>query len=87
MKIEVLGPGCPKCAALASNVKAAADKLGLRYELNKVSNIMEITKYGVMVTPALVIDGEVKLSGKAATEAELTAILTTALSKEGDSER
>ena len=79
MKIEVLGPGCQKCTALAANVKTAADGLGLQYELGKVTNIMEITKYGVMVTPALVIDGEVKLSGKAASEAELTAILTTAL--------
>ena len=82
MKIEVLGPGCPRCQALAAGVKAVADRLGLEYELNKVTNIMEITKHGVMVTPALVIDGEVKLSGKAASEAELTTILTTALSKE-----
>lgn len=79
MKIEVLGPGCRKCAALASNVQAAAEKLGLQYELNKVTNIVEITRYGVIVTPALVIDGDVKLSGKAGSEAELTTILTTAL--------
>ncbi len=79
MKIEVLGPGCPKCAALASTVKAAADKLGLQYELSKVTNIMEITKYCVMVTPALVIDGEVKVSGKVPTEAEITTVLTSAL--------
>ncbi len=86
MKIEVLGPGCPKCRALAAGVKAAADRLGLEYELNKVTNIMEITKHGVMVTPALVIDGEVKLSGKVASEAELTTILTAAQSKEGGSQ-
>lgn len=83
MKIEVLGPGCPRCRALAAGVKAAADRLGLEYELNKVTNIVEITKHGVMVTPALVIDGDVKLSGKVASEAELTTILTAAQSKEG----
>ncbi|UCE61621.1 MAG: TM0996/MTH895 family glutaredoxin-like protein [Phycisphaerales bacterium] len=82
MKIEVLGPGCPRCNALAANTKAAADKLGLQYELSKVTNIMKITEYGVMATPALVIDGEVKLAGKAATEDELTAILNTALAKD-----
>ena len=85
MKIEALGPGCPRCRALAAGVKAAADRLGLEYELNKVTNIMEITKHGVMVTPALVIDGDVKLSGKVASEAELTTILTAAQSKEGGS--
>ena len=84
MKIEVLGPGCAKCETLAANVKAAADKLGLQYELGKVTKITEITEYGVMATPALVIDGEVKLLGKAASESELTAILAKALAeKEG----
>ena len=84
MKIEVLGPGCPRCTALAAGVKAAADRLGIQYELKKVTNIMEITNYGVMATPALVIDGKVKLSGKGATEPELTTILTDALAeKEG----
>ena len=82
MKIEVLGPGCPKCSELAAGVKAAADRLGLQYELEKVSDIMEITKHGVMATPALVVDGKVRLSGKAASEAELTSILTTALAEQ-----
>ena len=76
MKIEVLGPGCPKCAALASNVKAAADKLGLQYELSKVTNIMEITKYGVMMTPALVVDGEVKVSGKVPSVEEIQRMIS-----------
>ena len=82
MKIEVLGPGCPNCAALARNVKATADKLSLQYELTKITDITEIMKYGVMMTPALVIDGEVKSSGKVRTEEELTKILTEAGSKE-----
>lgn len=78
MKIEVLGSGCQKCTALAANVKAAADRLSVEYELKKVTKVTEFAKYGVMITPALVIDGRVRLSGKAATEAELTTILTTA---------
>jgi small redox-active disulfide protein 2 len=81
MKIEVLGPGCQRCTALATNVKAAADRLGIQYEFDKVTKVTEFAKYGVMVTPALVIDGKVQLSGKAATEAELAAILETALAE------
>ena len=81
MKIEVLGPGCQKCTALAANVKVAADRLGVQYELSKVTKVTEFAKYGVMVTPALVIDGQVRLSGKTATDAELTSILTTVLAE------
>jgi small redox-active disulfide protein 2 len=76
MKIEVLGPGCPRCTALAAHAKMVADKLGLDYELTKVTDIMKITEYGVMATPALVVDGEVRISGKVPNEAELTSILT-----------
>ncbi len=78
MKIEVLGPGCPNCSALAAAVKACADRLGLDYELTKVTDIMKITEYGVMMTPALVIDGNVRLSGRTAAEPELTKILEAA---------
>ena len=78
MKIEVLGPGCPKCRALAENARIAADKLGLQYDLSKVTDINEILKFGVMITPALVIDGQVKLSGTSSSEAELAGILTAA---------
>jgi small redox-active disulfide protein 2 len=83
MKIEVLGPGCPKCRTLAANVEAAAKKLGLDYQLIKVTGIDEIIEHGVMVTPALVVDGKLVLAGKAPGEAELTTILTTALAKKG----
>jgi len=82
MKIEVLGPGCQKCLALAANVKVAADRLGIEYQLDKVTKVTEFAKYGVMVTPALVIDGKVRLSGKAASDAELTSILTTVLAEQ-----
>ncbi len=79
MKIEVLGPGCPKCSALAASVQAAADRIGLQYELEKISDIMEITNHGVMATPALVIDGKVTASGKVPNEAEITTMLTSAI--------
>jgi small redox-active disulfide protein 2 len=81
MKIEVLGPGCPKCRTLAENAKSAADKLGVEYELCKVTDISEIMQRGVVFTPALAIDGQVKSAGKVLGEAELTTILTTAASK------
>ncbi len=79
MKIKVLGPGCPKCSALAASVQVAADGLGLQYELEKISDIIEITNHGVMATPALVIDGKVTVSGKVPSEAEITTMLTSAL--------
>lgn len=81
MKIEILGTGCPKCQALADNAKAAAEKLGAPYELIKVMQINDIISRGVMMTPALVIDGEVKVSGKVASEAEITTLLTNTASK------
>ncbi len=78
MKIEVLGTGCPNCSALADAVKASADRLGIEYELSKVTDIVKITDYGVMMTPALVIDGNVRLSGRTAGEPELTKIIEAA---------
>ena len=75
MKIEVLGPGCPRCNSLADNVKAAVATLGVDAEVEKVTDIMEITKYGVMVTPALVVDGEVKASGRVLSPEEIQRIL------------
>ena len=64
MKIEILGPGCPKCQKLMSNAEAAVKELGIDVEVVKVSDIGEIMKHGVMLTPALVVDGEVKAAGK-----------------------
>jgi len=78
MKIEILGTGCPKCRTLADNVKAAAAKLGQEYELAKVTQIHEIMKRGVMLTPALAIDGQVVCSGKVLSEAEATTLLAGA---------
>ena len=75
MKIEVLGTGCAKCNALEAAVKQAADRLGLDYELEHVKDIAKFVTYGVMVPPALVVDGEVKVTGKVPSEAELEKIL------------
>jgi small redox-active disulfide protein 2 len=80
MKIEVLGTGCAKCNALEATVKLVADRLGLDYELEHVKEIARFASYGVMMTPALVIDGQVKASGKVPSEAELTTMLTSAAS-------
>ncbi|MCK5849691.1 MAG: TM0996/MTH895 family glutaredoxin-like protein [Kiritimatiellae bacterium] len=63
-KIQVLGTGCPKCKQLVENVEQAVNELGIECELIKVTDINEIIKLGVMMTPGLLIDGEVKVSGK-----------------------
>ena len=64
MKIEILGTGCTKCKALEEAVKKAVAQIGGFHEVKKVEDIVEIMNYGVMSTPALVIDGIVKSSGK-----------------------
>ena len=64
MKIEILGIGCPKCRMLYENAKKAVQEKGIEAEVEKVEDIGKITDYGVMMTPALVIDGVVKASGK-----------------------
>lgn len=76
MKIEILGTGCPKCKKLTENAEAAAKAAGVDYEIEKVTEINDIMKYGVMMTPALVVDGEVKVVGKVPTTAEIEAMLT-----------
>jgi small redox-active disulfide protein 2 len=63
-KLQILGTGCAKCKKLTENAEAAAKALGLEYELTKVTDITEIMKFGVMMTPALVVDGQVKVVGK-----------------------
>ena len=63
-KLQILGTGCPKCKKLAENAEAAAKTLGINYEIEKVTDINEIMKFGVMMTPALVVDGQVKVVGK-----------------------
>ncbi len=75
MKIQILGSGCPKCKALAENTEAAAKELGLDYELEKVTEINEIMTFGVMMTPGLVVDGEVKVVGKVPSVPEIKEML------------
>jgi small redox-active disulfide protein 2 len=79
MKIEVLGTGCAKCDKLEETAKAAADKLGITYKIDHIRDISEFVKRGVIVTPALAIDGDVVVAGRVPSEAELTTILTSAL--------
>lgn len=74
-KIQVLGTGCPKCKKLAENAEAAAKALGIEYKIEKVTDINEIMKFGVMVTPALVIDGQVKTAGKVPSSGEIKGML------------
>jgi len=64
MKIQILGTGCPKCQKLTETAEAAAKDLGITCEIEKVKEINEIMRFGVMITPALVVDGEVKVTGK-----------------------
>lgn len=63
-KLQILGTGCPKCKKLAELTEEAAKSLGIDYELEKVSKLQEIMKFGVMITPALAVDGQVKVAGK-----------------------
>jgi small redox-active disulfide protein 2 len=74
-KIQILGTGCPKCKKLAENAEAASKQLGIEYELEKVTDINEIMKFGVMMTPALVVDGEVKVIGKAPSSDDIKEML------------
>ncbi|MBL7107581.1 MAG: TM0996/MTH895 family glutaredoxin-like protein [Phycisphaerae bacterium] len=62
--IKILGTGCPKCKKLAEAAEQAAKELGIEYRIEKVTKLNDIMSYGVMVTPALMVDGEVKISGK-----------------------
>lgn len=70
-KVQVLGPGCPKCEQTAENAKAAAQALGLEIDLQKVQHPADIAKFGVMFTPALALDGDVKVSGRVPTVDEI----------------
>ncbi len=75
MEIKILGTGCAKCAQLYENATAAVDALALDATVEKVTKLEEIVAHGVMMTPALVVDGEVRVSGKAPSVEELKGIL------------
>jgi len=82
MKIEILGTGCPKCNLLEATAKAAADKLGIQYEIDHVKDINEFMRRGVMMTPALAVNGKVVVAGKVPKESEITQILSQAAEPE-----
>lgn len=75
-KIQVLGTGCKKCVSLKENVETALKALGIEAEVHKVEDINEIVQFGVMSTPALAINGEVKMVGKVASPDEIAAMLS-----------
>lgn len=75
-RIQILGTGCPKCRKLAENAEAAAKALGVEFEMVKITDINEIVKFGVMMTPSLAIDGEVKSVGKVLSADEIKKFLS-----------
>ncbi len=74
-EIKILGAGCPKCKMMADHVKAIAEDMQIEYMIEKVTEINDIISYGVMVTPALVIDGEVKAVGKIPSDDKIKELL------------
>jgi small redox-active disulfide protein 2 len=74
-KIQILGPGCAKCNELEENARAAVARTGAQIGVEKITGIKEIMGFGVMVTPALVLDGEVKVSGKVLSIDEIVELL------------
>ena len=83
MKVKVLGPGCAKCTKLYAEAEKAVAAAGVAAELEKVEKLDEIMAHGVMMTPALVVDGEVKCAGRVAKPAEIATWLTTAAAAAG----
>ena len=73
--VQILGTGCAKCEKLKKNVEQAIQELGVEAQVEKVTDITKITNFGVMMTPALVVNGQVKVVGKVATPEEIKAFL------------
>jgi len=74
-KLQVVGPGCPKCEELAKRTEEAAKALDVDYELEKVKDLNQIMSLGVFMTPALVVDGQVKVVGKVPSEEEIKKMI------------
>jgi small redox-active disulfide protein 2 len=74
-KLQVLGPGCPKCMELAKRTEAAAQALGGDFEVEKVSELSKIMAFGILTTPALVVDGEVKVVGQVPSVEEIKKMI------------
>ncbi|MCD6311891.1 MAG: TM0996/MTH895 family glutaredoxin-like protein [Elusimicrobia bacterium] len=77
MKIEILGPGCPKCRQLEQNARDAVAESGVEIEVVKISELSDIMNYGVMMTPALAIDGKVRSTGKMLTKDDIKKLITS----------
>jgi len=78
MHIKILGSGCKKCLALADNTQAAADAAGIDIEMEKVTDPVAIASFGVMSTPALVVEGKVVVAGRVLSSKEITPLLAKA---------
>jgi len=76
VKIQILGTGCPRCKTLASNAEKAVKDLGLNAEIEKVTGIQEILKFQILMTPGLVIDGQVKAAGRVPSTDEIKRLLS-----------
>ena len=76
MRIEILGMGCPKCKKLTANAEAAVKELNIAADISKVTDIDKITEYGVMMTPALAVDGTVISAGKVLSKDEIKKIIS-----------
>ena len=76
MRIEVIGPGCSRCVTTEKNVKEAVKQLGIQAEVVKITDIAEFSKKGIIFTPGVIVDGQVKVSGRIPTVDELKKILT-----------
>ncbi|MBK7770997.1 MAG: TM0996/MTH895 family glutaredoxin-like protein [bacterium] len=75
MEIRILGTGCPKCKKLEEETRHAVAELGLDCNIEKVTELKDIMSYGVMITPALVVDGEVRAAGKVPTREDIKKLL------------
>jgi len=76
-RIQILGTGCTKCKTLTENVKKAAKEVGIEAEIEKVEDIKEIMKFNILVTPGLVIDGEVKAAGRVLSSEDIKKLLVS----------
>ncbi|MBN1573708.1 MAG: TM0996/MTH895 family glutaredoxin-like protein [Deltaproteobacteria bacterium] len=74
-KLQILGGGCARCETLYEMTEAAAKRLGIEYEMEKVTDLKKITDFGVMTTPALAVDGAVKVAGRMPTADEIEAMI------------
>jgi small redox-active disulfide protein 2 len=75
-QILVLGTGCPKCKKMAELSEQAAQEMGIDYELRKIEDINQIMSFGIIMTPALVVDGEIKVTGKVPSSEEIKKLLS-----------